>query len=173
MAQGCRGPGSGREEREGLSHLDGASCLPQLPPLLSGLASLERRQMSTCAVGTALCLSCASLPCLLRWADMGKGERVGRQRHSLKMHARAEHRGNHHPQRTLSLLLSLAPNSSGRGRRIMNAISLTMLWASVPGMAPVWVGSGCFPISSSLRFSEDYDLMWCEKKGGFAHLLCS
>lgn len=116
LAQGCRGPGSGREEGEGLSHVNGASCLPQLPPLLSGLASLERRQVAGCALGSALCLSCASLPCLLTWAEMGKGGRVGRQRHSLKMHARAEHRGNHHHQKALSLLLSLAPNSSGRER---------------------------------------------------------
>lgn len=51
----------------------------------------------------------------------------------------------------------------------MNAISLITLWTSVP----VWVGSGCFSISSSLCFSEDYDMMWCGKKEGFAHLLCS
>lgn len=89
---------------------------------------------------------------------------MGRQRHSLKRQARAEHRGNHHHQRPLPLLLSLAPNSSGGSRRIMNAIPLIMLWTSVPGMAPVWVGSGCFPISSSLHFSEHYDLMWSERR---------
>lgn len=56
LAPGCRGAGSGREKGEGLSHANGASCLPWLPPLLSGLASLESRQ-----VGHLCCWLCLVL----------------------------------------------------------------------------------------------------------------
>lgn len=112
----------------------------QLPPLRSRLASLEAAQAATWAVGTAVRLSCARLPFLLSRAERGEGEREGRQRHGLKVHARARHggRGNHRQRGQVYIVPASALSSkltSGRHRKIMSAISVILLWIFILHLA--------------------------------------
>lgn len=150
----------------------------QPPPLLSGLASLKGAQVATPAVGIAARLSCARLPCLLSPAKRGEGEREGRQRHDLKALARARHggRGNHRQRGAGLYHLRFCPELQTQfwerqENHECHVCNPVVDFCSAPGVAPVWVGSGCFPVPSPLLFSED-DLMRCGMEKGFAHLLC-